>query len=156
MTSPTPTNGGDTHFSSDYHSHEGFPSILWEVLSSAGYPTPPLYTVQLFEEHRVPHCRVWLTLEAHPLQPGWRSLDSETIGFRADDTTEAIAMKTLTTFCGYHPLEMVMHPLGLFPVEKRDDPMWCNRVSHVKDVWAMHPDQVGRITVQCMSALYRL
>jgi predicted nuclease with TOPRIM domain len=65
-------------------------------------------------------------------------------------------MKTLTTFCGYHPLEMVMHPLGLFPIEKRDDPMWCNRVSHVKDVWAMHPDQVARITVQCMSALYRL
>jgi hypothetical protein len=51
---------------------------------------------------------------------------------------------------------MVMHPLGLFPAEKRDDPMWCNRVSHVKDVWAMHSDQVGRITVQCKSALYRL
>jgi hypothetical protein len=26
----------------------------------------------------------------------------------------------------------------------------------VKDVWAMYPDLVGRITVQCMSALYRL
>jgi hypothetical protein len=65
-------------------------------------------------------------------------------------------MKTLTTFCGYHPLEMVMHPLGIFPTEKKDDPMWCNRVSHVKDVWAMYPDLVGRVTVQCMSALYRL
>jgi hypothetical protein len=126
MTSPTPTNRGDTRFSSDYHSHEGFPSILWEVLSSAGYPTPPLYTVQLYEEHRVPHCRVWLTLEAHPLQTSWRSLDSETIGFRADDTIEAAAMKTLTTFYGYHPLEMVMHPLGLFPAKKRDDLMLCN------------------------------
>ena len=82
-----------------------------------------------------------------PLQPGWRSLDSETIGFRTDDTIEAVAMKTLMTFCGYHPLEMVMHPLGLFPAEKRDNPMWCNRVSHVKDVWAMYPDLVGRITV---------
>jgi hypothetical protein len=60
------------------------------------------------------------------------------------------------SFISFHPLEMVMHPLGLFPTEKRDDPMWCNHVSHVKDVWAMHPDQVGRITVQCMSALYRL
>jgi hypothetical protein len=95
-------------------------------------------------------------LEAHPLQPGWRSLDSETIGFRTDDTTEAAAMKTLTTFCGYQPLEMVMHPLGLFPAEKKDDPMWCNHVSHVKDVWAMYPDLVGRVTAQCMSALYRL
>jgi hypothetical protein len=114
------------------------------------------YTPILYEEHRVPRCRVWLTLEAHPLQPGWCSLDSETIGFRADDSTKAATLKTLTTFCGYHPLEMVMHPLGLFPAEKRDDPMWCNRVSHVKDVWAMHPDQVGRITVQCMSMLYHL
>jgi hypothetical protein len=41
-----------------------------------------------------------------------------------------------------------MHPLGLFPAEKRDDPMWCNRVSHVKDVWTMYPDLVGRITIQ--------
>jgi hypothetical protein len=97
-----------------------------------------------------------MMLEAHPLPPGWRSLDSETIGFRTNDTTEVAAMKTLMTFCGYHPLEMVMHPLGLFPGEKRDDPMWCNRVSHVKDVWAMYPDLVGRITVQCMSALYGL
>jgi uncharacterized coiled-coil protein SlyX len=42
---------------------------------------------------------------------------------------------------------MVMHPLGLFPAEKRDDPMWCSRVSHEKDIWAMYPDLVGRITV---------
>jgi hypothetical protein len=34
--------------------------------------------------------------------------------------------------------------------------MWCNCVSHVKVVWAMYPDLVGRVTVQCMSALYRL
>jgi hypothetical protein len=66
----------------------------------------------------VPHCRVWLTLESHPLQPRWRSLDSETIGFRADNTTEAVALKVLTIFCEYHPLEMMMHPLGLFPAEK--------------------------------------
>jgi hypothetical protein len=56
-------------------------------------------------------------------------------------------MNTLMTLCGYHPLEMVMHPLGLFPDEKKDDPMRCNRVSHVKDVWVMYPDLVGRITV---------
>jgi hypothetical protein len=41
MTSPTPASGGDTRFSSDFFSQEGFPSILWEVLNSPGYPTPP-------------------------------------------------------------------------------------------------------------------
>jgi hypothetical protein len=65
-------------------------------------------------------------------------------------------MRTLTTFCGYHPLEMVMHPLGLFLAEKKDEPMWCNHVSHMKDIWAMYPDMVRRVTVQCMSALYCL
>jgi hypothetical protein len=93
------------------NTYDGFPSILWEVLNSAGYPTPPLYTVQLYEEHQVPRCWVWLTLETHPLQPGWRSLDSETIGFRTDDTTEAAAMKTLTTFYGYHPLDAPLRTL---------------------------------------------
>ena len=57
-----------------------------------------------------------------PLQPGWRPLDSETIGLRADDTTEAATMKTLMTFCGYHPLEMVIHPLGLFPLRRGTTP----------------------------------
>ena len=77
-----------------------------------------MYMVQLYEEHRVPRCRVWLTLEAHPLQPGWRSLDSETVGFRTDDTTEVAAMKTLMTFYGYHPLEIVMHPLESSPLRR--------------------------------------
>jgi hypothetical protein len=104
----------------------------------------------------VPCCMVWLTVEPHPLQPRWHSLDSETIGFRVDDTTEATTLKALMTFCGYHPLDMMMHPPGLFLAEKKDDPMWCDRERHAKDVWAMHPVQVGWITVQCMSALYRL
>jgi hypothetical protein len=112
--------------------------------------------VQLYKEHQVPRCIVWLTLELHPLQPRWRSLHSKTVKFKADDTTEVATLKALTTFCGYNPLEMMMHPLGLFPADKRDDPMWCDRVRHAKDVWAMHPNQVERITVQCMSALYHL
>jgi hypothetical protein len=78
---------------------------------------------------------------------GWRSLDFEAVGFRVDDTIEAAALKAMTTFFEYHPLEMMMHLLGLFPDENRDDPMWCDRVRHAKDVWAMHPDQVRRITI---------
>jgi hypothetical protein len=111
---------------------EGFPRILWEVLQGAGYTTPPQYAVLLFEEHRVPRCRVRMTLEPHPLQPGWRSLDSESFGFRAEDTIESIALHGLTTFCGFHPLELSTHPIGLFPAEKEDDPMWKDRVEHAQ------------------------
>jgi hypothetical protein len=77
MTSHLPTDGGGTLSHTDGHAQEGFPLILWEVLQGAGYTTPPQYTVQLVEEHRVPRCRVRMTLEPHLLQREWRSLDSE-------------------------------------------------------------------------------
>jgi hypothetical protein len=104
----------------------------------------------------VPRCKVWLVLEPHPLQLGWRSLDSETIGFQAHDTTKAAAMHALTTFCSFHPLEMATHPIGLFPTAKEDDPMWQDRVDHTKEVWALFPGATTRLTVRCMSALYHL
>jgi TolA-binding protein len=34
--------------------------------------------------------------------------------------------------------------------------MWRDRIKYAKDVWALHPKLVGRVTVQCMNALYRL
>jgi hypothetical protein len=156
MTCHVPTDGGNTHSHTYGLAREGFPRILWEVLQGAGYAMPPQYTVQLFEEHRVPHCRVRMTLEPHPLQPGWRSLDSESFGFRAEDTIESTALHVLTTFCGFHPLELSTHPIGLFPAEKEDDPMWKDRVEHAKDVWALYLGHTAHLTVRCMSALYRL
>jgi hypothetical protein len=70
MTSHESTGGGNARSHTDGLAREGFPRILCEVLQGAGYATPPQYTVQLFEEHRVPRCRVRMTLEPHPLQPG--------------------------------------------------------------------------------------
>jgi hypothetical protein len=156
MTSHVPTDGGNTHSPTDGLAREGFPLILWEVLQGAGYTTPPQYAVQLFEEHRVPRCRVRMTLRPHPLQPGWRSLDSKSFGFRTDDTIAATTLHVLTTFCGFHPLEMSTHPIGLFPADKEDDPMWKYRVEHAKDVWALYPGHTAHLTVRCMCALYRL
>jgi hypothetical protein len=47
-----------------------------------------------------------MTLEPHPLQPGWRSLDPESFEYWAEDTIKAIALHGLTTFYGFHPLEL--------------------------------------------------
>jgi hypothetical protein len=80
-----------------------------------------------------------MTLEPHPLQLGWRSLDSESFGYRAKDTIEAIALHGLTTFCSFHPLELSTHPIGLFPTEKEDDPMWKDRVEHAKECMGSLP-----------------
>jgi septal ring factor EnvC (AmiA/AmiB activator) len=69
---------------------------------------------------------------------------------------EAIALHGLTTFCGFHPLELSTHPIGLFPTEKEDDPIRKDRVEHAKDIWAIYPGQIAHLTVRCMNALYRL
>jgi hypothetical protein len=156
MTSHESSEGGNAHSHTDGLAREGFPRILWEVLQGASYAMPPQYAVQLFEEHQVPRCRVRMTLEPHPLQSGWRSLDSESFGFRAEDTIESTALHVLATFCGFHPLELSTDPIGLFPAEKEDDPMWKDRVEHAKDVWALYPGQTAHLTLQCMNALYRL
>jgi hypothetical protein len=34
--------------------------------------------------------------------------------------------------------------------------MWRDRVDHAKEVWALYPGATARLTVRCMSALYRL
>jgi hypothetical protein len=67
MTSHRSLEGGNTQSHTDGLAREGFPRILWEVLQGAGYTTPPQYAVQLFKKHRVPRCRVRMTLEPHPL-----------------------------------------------------------------------------------------
>jgi hypothetical protein len=156
MTSHGSSEDGNALSHTDGLAREGFPRILWEVLQGAGYTTPLQYAVQQFEKHRVPRCSVRMTLEPHPLQPDWRSLDSESFGYRAEDTIEVIALHGLTTFCGFHPLELSTHPIGLFPAEREDDPMWKDRVEHAKDIWAIYPGQTAHLTVRCMNALYRL
>jgi uncharacterized coiled-coil protein SlyX len=83
-------------------------------------------------------------------------LDSESFGFRAEDTIESTTLHVLTTFCGFHHLELSTHPIGLFPAEKEDDPMWKDRVEHAKDVWALYLGQTAHLMVRCMNALYRL
>jgi hypothetical protein len=67
MTSHESSEGGNAHSHTNGLAREGFPCILWEMLQGARYTTPPQYAVQLFEEHRVPRCRVRMTLEPHPL-----------------------------------------------------------------------------------------
>jgi signal recognition particle GTPase len=71
-------------------------------------------------------------------------------------TIEATALHMLTTFCGFHPLEMSTHPIGLFPAEKEDDLMWKDRVDHAKDVWDLYLGHTTHLMVRCMNAMYRL
>jgi hypothetical protein len=59
-------------------------------------------------------------------------------------------LKAIKHACTSFPLaiySLLMPKHRLFPIEKMDDLMWCDRVCHTKDVWALHPDQVRRVIV---------
>jgi hypothetical protein len=65
---------------------EGFPSILWRVLSAVGYPNPPLYVRQEFMETGVRQCRVCMTIPQHPLNPAWLAIKTEVVKHRIIDS----------------------------------------------------------------------
>jgi hypothetical protein len=87
---------------------EGFPSILWCVLSTAGYPNPPLYVGQEFMAMGIRRCHVHMTIPEHPLNPTWLAIETEVAGHHLIDSWEAAAMNALTTFCEQHPLEVIL------------------------------------------------
>jgi hypothetical protein len=64
-------------------------------------------------------------------------------------------MKALATFCEHHTEKVVIHPMGLFPTERHDDPMWLDRLDHPEDLCSLCHS--GAFTsVRSMHALYRL
>jgi hypothetical protein len=40
-------------------------------------------------------------------------------------------MRALTTFCEQRPVEVTLAPIGLFPADHNDDPMWLDWLPHM-------------------------
>ncbi|RLN41176.1 uncharacterized protein C2845_PM01G44810 [Panicum miliaceum] len=135
---------------------EGFPSILWDVLRTAGYLIPPRYAGLEFAENGVTQCRVNVTIFPHPLHPEWPALEIEAVGRRLADTWELAAMRALTTFCAQRPEVVTLAPIGLFPAAQDNDPFWLNRVQHSQYLVDFHAQETIETSVRCMNALYRL
>ena len=61
------------------------PHRLWELLSAAGYPQPPLYEGHDFVERGVRCCSVMMVIPQHPLN-AWEPIVTQVIGHRLLDT----------------------------------------------------------------------
>jgi hypothetical protein len=133
---------------------EGFPSILWGVLSTAGYPNLPLYVGQEFMETDVHRCRVRMTIPQHPLNHAWLTIETEVVGHRLTDSWEAVAMKAVTTFCEQHPLKVILAPARLFPAVSESDPLWLDWLAHLGHSVDQIPIETIVFSVRCMNALY--
>jgi hypothetical protein len=71
---------------------EGFPRLVWEALSAAGYSTPPTYEVSEFERLGVPRCRVFHRLP-HPDHADWFDLSFVYWGFITHEIVESAPLE---------------------------------------------------------------
>ena len=144
------------HFHSAYLHWDGMPRLLWEMLSAAGYPHPPLYEGVNFMELGVQCCTVMMTILQHPLNPQWPAIFTQVTGHCLLDCWERAATAALTTFCEQHPLEVVLTPFGLFLAIDEADPLWQERMNTSHLLAALDPAGTVRTTAWCLNALYRL
>ena len=135
---------------------QGFPSILWEVMRDAGYPSPPRYVGEEFHEMGVARCHVHMTHAPHPFPAHWASLELEVVGHRLVDTWEIAAMRALNKFCEKNYAAVTLAPIGLFPAEQPNDPNWLSRVGHTGYLQQNRAAETISMSVKCMNALYCL
>ena len=132
------------------------PRLLWEMLSTAGYPHPPLYGGFNFMEMGVRRCTVMMTIPQHPLNPQWPAIFTQVIGHRLLDCWDRAATAALTTFCEQHPLEVVLTLFVLFPAVVEADPLWLDRMNSSHLLAALDPVGIVRTIARCTNALYHL
>jgi hypothetical protein len=127
-----------SNVSSDHAGHlhtnalhwEGFPRLLWELLSLFYYTKPPQYDGVEYREEGVPRCRVKMTIPQLPFCPQWHPIEVDVVGYRLVDTIETAGLEAIHIFCNQHPMEVAGYPIGLFPAIDSSDPEWNFQIAH--------------------------
>jgi hypothetical protein len=136
---------------------EGFPHLVWEALSAAGYLTPPTYGVKEFERLGVPRYRVIVTVLPHPDHADWFDLSFIYLGFVTHESVESAALRVLTDFCDHNPIVVALSPFGLFPVVSPHDPAWLDRMDHLRELLNLaEPLDVTQTLARCLDVVFTL
>jgi hypothetical protein len=136
---------------------EGFPRLVWEALSAAGYLTPPTYEGKEFEHYGVPRCRVIVTVLPHPDHADWFDLSFIYWGFITHESVESAALRVLTDFCDHNPTVVALSQFGLFPAVSPHDPAWLDRMDHLRELLTLaEPLDVTQTLARCLNVVFTL
>jgi hypothetical protein len=136
---------------------EGFPRLPWEALSADGYTTPLTYEVSEFERLGVPRCRVIVIVLPHLDHVDWFDLSFVYWGFITHETVESAALRVLTDFCDHNPTVVVLSPFGLFPAVSPHDPVWLDRMDHLRELLLLaEPLDVTQTLAHCLNVVFTL
>jgi hypothetical protein len=71
-----------------------------------------------------------MTIPQHPFRSQWQPIEVDVVGYRLIDTIETTALEAMHIFYNQHPMDVVGHPIGLFPAIDSSDPKWNFRIAH--------------------------
>jgi hypothetical protein len=136
---------------------KGFPRLMWEALSAAGYTTPPTYEVAESERLGIPRCRVTVTVPLHPDHPDRFDLSFVYWGFHGHESVESAALWVFTDFCDHNPIVVALSPFGLFPAVSLHDPAWLHHMDHLPELLLLgEPLDITRTLTHCLNVLFTL
>jgi hypothetical protein len=121
------------------HRH-GFPRLLWDALVQTSYwDTPPEYYGQLFEEHGLQHCKVYMDIPSHPMIPDGGPWSMWAIGADMSDAMEKAAHMALTALCSQNLPATAGTLISLYPIQDRSDPEGRARMDEASNLhWVYH------------------
>jgi hypothetical protein len=87
---------------------------------------------------------------------GWESIKIEVVVYRLVDAFEAAALKTITTFCEQHPIEVTAYPIGLFLAVFAQDAELIFRTNHLGHLVGDLAEETLKEVIRYMNTQYRL
>jgi hypothetical protein len=87
----------------------------------------------------------------------WFDLSFVYWGFITHETVESAALRVLTDFCDHNPTVVVLSPFGLFPAVSPHDPVWLDRMDHLRELLLLaEPLDVTQTLARCLNVVFTL
>jgi hypothetical protein len=129
----TITEDGSSCSTGQYHPR--FPRVLYDTVFHLSYNRDVLvYRGRMFTAHGQERCKVSMMIPLSLTEP-WGAI---IIGVELDETIEQAAHIALITLCESCLNDKAMMPIALFPICKKEDPMWKRRLQAVMDPEGRH------------------
>jgi hypothetical protein len=114
--------------------------LPWDTLMQTSYgDTPPEYYGQLFEEHGLQRCEVYVDIPSHPVFPDGSMCSTWAIGADMSDAIEKAAHMVLTALCSQNMAATAGTPISLYLIQDHSDLEWRARMDEADNFhWVHH------------------
>jgi hypothetical protein len=93
-----------------------------------------------------------MTIPQHPFHSPWQPIEVDVVGYHLVDTIETAALEAIYIFCNQHPMEVAVHPIGLFPAIDSNDSEWNFRIAHYGHMLGDLAEETLRGTIRFLNA----